>query len=639
MRYFVSMVLLSIATASVAQITSPPKPDSSTHVYRIGERPLPPSIAQELSRSQKNRTLVYRDTVRAADLEKEHFNDSTLQNYSDSAISMIDTAVSLPHKEWLDSELIEIPELTRMIGHTPRLGIHVHYNYPPSMTMETDFRAVPFDSTLVEQMNPVTRENLPFFDQSPIPMPLIPPEKSESFLEAGGGNIALPRVAGWLAQSLSERSVMNILGEYRSLAPAQSAIHSYGNFIAALNTQLGEDPSSEAFHSQDLTIQGGYATTSVATINISTNDHALGQLFGLASMEGDLSETFHYDARLEDHEWNDNFAIHESSQNAALGMRFDVSNVRVLAEGTYSGASLNTDTSVAAGTKPLGSVTTPIGAESAKALVGQRKAGDLEWYAGAEYLGGSGMNGAAYSAILPVARARMPLNARWELGATFEPQVLLASARLLSGINPFYSPGVVLQFRQSYPAFYAMVDGRSVVMDKINLAAFMNYLLSPDDEVRIEARYTTRDREPVFNAITIKDTTVFTVTPESTQRFEFTAAGNFLLFARDVLTGSAEFCSATLASGGTIPFEPSTKFTAEYHLNSIWNNVQPSIAFNLISRPGQTFTFLDVKVDAEINHAISVTGSIENLFGGASDFWPGYPEKPRSIWATVRYTF
>jgi hypothetical protein len=221
----------------------------------------------------------------------------------------------------------------------------------------------------------------------------------------------------------------------------------------------------------------------------------------------------------------------------------------------------------------------------------------------------------------------------------FEPQAQLASLRALTTTNPFYAPELVLQSKQSDASLQALVDGRSAMMDKINLAAFINYTLSPDDELRIEARYITRDREPIFNEVSMKDTSIFTVTPESTQRFELTAAGNFLLLSRDVFSAYVEYCSATLASGGAIPFEPNAKLDLQYHFYSIWDNVQPSLAYTIISRPGQTFTFLDVNVDARLSHEIALTASMENILGGASDFWPGYPEKPRSIWATIRYMF
>ncbi len=108
MKYALVFLLLMSASASFGQSLAPIK-DSSAIVRQPVHRPLPPSILAELRRSQKNRTLVYQDTLHAADLEREHFNDSVSREYADSAISTIDTAVSLSHKEWLDSELIEIP--------------------------------------------------------------------------------------------------------------------------------------------------------------------------------------------------------------------------------------------------------------------------------------------------------------------------------------------------------------------------------------------------------------------------------------------------------------------------------------------------------------------------------------------------
>ena len=469
-------------------------------------------------------------------------------------------------------------------------------------------------------------------------MPMEPLQKSESFLEAGGGNIALPHVAGWLSQTLSDRSAMNISGEYRSFGASQSAIHNFGNILATLSTQLGEDPALDAYHSQELNMQAGYAVKDVATNNLSTTDRALSQIFASASLVGDISKDFHYHASIEDHELDDGLSSRttESSQNVALGAQFDLSNIRVIADGNYSLAALFADTNVVTGANFFGGTSTPIHAESVKALIGERNRDSIEYYGGVELLAGTGVDGSTYTEIMPVLRARMQLSPLTLIGLSFEPQEQLASLRTLTNTNPFYAPELILLSKQNGSIISAPVDGRSVVMDKINLAAYMNYFISPDDELRVEARYITRDREAVFNSITSKDSaTIFTVTPESTQRFIFSANGNFIAFARDNVTGTLEFTSVT----PSIPYEATTKLFAEYHFNSIWENVQPSLAINVISRPGQTFTFLDINVKAEITPAVSLAGSIENLLGSPSDFWPGYPEKPRSIWATVRYTF
>jgi hypothetical protein len=635
MRYSIVVVLISIASLAVVsdafgQSVASVAKDSSAAILHTN-RALPPSMAAELRRAQKNRALVYHDTLHASDLEREHFNDSVSREYADSAISVVDTAVSLPHKEWLDSELVEIPELAR-------LGSHVHYNYPPSLMMETELRSTSFDSTLVERMNPVTRENLPYFDQSPLPIPLEPPARSESYLEAGGGNVALPRAAGWLAQPLSERSSMNLSGEYRSLQASRSAVHNFGDLSATLESQLGEDPALDAYHSQDLKVQAGYDVKSIAIDNLSKNDRALAQFSGLASIDGDVTRSFHYNARFEDHELSDGLSggASESSQDVALGTRFDVSNYRVIAEGNYSLASLSCDTNVTTGANFFGRMSTPIHAESAKALFGDPNDGNLSWYVGAEYLGGAGVDGSSYSAVLPALRGQMQINALTSIGASFEPQVQLASFRALTLVDPFYSPELVSQSKQNGLSIAAPVDGRSVVMDKINLAAFFNYMLSSDDELRVEARYITRDREPIFNIASAKDSAnLFTVTPESTQHFDFTAAGSIRVFSRDEITGTAEFISVDRS----IPFEPTATASLDYHFNSIWGAVEPSVSIQMISRPGETFTFLDANVDAQLSQAVVITVRLENILGGASDFWPGYPEKPQSIWATVRYRF
>ncbi len=629
MRCYIAMILLTLASSSFAQVTSPPANDSASHILQQTQRPLPPSIIAELRRSQKSRTLVYHDTLHAVDQERAHFNDSISQVYADSAISLVDTAVSLPQKAWLDSELVEIPELAR-------LGTHVHYNYPPSLVMETDIRSISFDSTLVEHMNPVTRENLPYFDQSPLPMPMAPLARSESFLEAGAGNVSLPRLAGWLSQTISERSAMNIFGTYQSLDATQSAVHNFGNIVASLSTQLGEDPASEPYRSQELNVQGGYAVKNVAVANASKGGRAISQLSGRASMEGDMSKDFHYSARLDDYELSDGLTsgTAESSQDVALGTRFDVGNIRATIDGNYSLSSLFLDTN-AAGASFFGGSSAAIHAQSVKALVGERM-GAIEWYAGAEYLGGSGVDGSAISELMPVLFGRMSVNTNLSVGASFEPQEQLASLRELTNTNPFYAPELILQTKQNGVLIPAPTDGRSAAIDKINLAAFMNYALSADDELSIEARYITRDGEAVFQVVGANDSTaVFTVAPESTQRFIFHASGSFLTTGRDILTASAEFCSVA----PLLPFETNAKAMVEYHFNSIWSTVQPSLAIQTISRTGATFTFLDANVEARLSQQMTLHVRIENILGSASDFWPGFSEKPRSIWATVRYTF
>ncbi len=570
------VLLIVLVLFPVAAFSQTAAPDTTPTKPWIA-RPLPPSIVAELRRSQKGQAFVFRDTISAQDIARAHFNDTGTAfgdtgaaGYTDSVISMIDTAVSLPHKEWLDSELVEIPELARF-------GTRMHFNYPPAIMVETNLKPVPFDSKLLAQMNPVIIENLPFFDQSPIPMPLRPARDFESFLEAGAGTVDLPRVSGWLSQSLSERSAVNLLGAYRNFSTSASAIHSYLNLGGRLDAELGPDPGLATFYSSDLAVHAGYSAKNIIDTNTSNADHSLAIFSASAELAGDISKGFHYDASFDDRELSDKYAsgATESSQAVALGTQFDLSSWRVNLGGNYSRASMTADTIPSEGTNFFKSISSAISAESLKALLGEH--GSVVWNAGIEYLGGNDLAG-SHSTLAPVAHVRLPLNARWELGAAFEPRVQLASLQALTDVNPFYSPELVLQSRTNEGT---AVDPRSVVIDKINLSAFMNYMLSPDDELRLEAGYIARDREPVFDEIAEQaSSNIFIVTPESTDRVSFSAAGNFLLLARDVLSASAGYTFSSIAGQNrAIPFEPNFKFSAGYHFNSIWNALQPQIFF------------------------------------------------------------
>jgi hypothetical protein len=628
MRRFIwtAFILLTCAPQLLyAQKTSPKKPVVNRDSLRIpaplvvpSGHTLPPSILAELRRSQTKRTITYYDTMRASDIARLHPDDSA-GTYSDSALTILDTAVSLSHKEWIDSELVEIPELVRF-------GTHLHFNYPVSIMTEPERRSVPFDSTLVEGMNPVTRENLPFFDQSPIPMPLQESQPVEAMVELGGGNIYQPLGKAWGAFTISPRTSLEGNVDFRSRSDVP--IRSYLNADLALNASLGPDPSSELYHGVDLRTDIGYSSKDVRI----TSDHIFPLFHIGASLDGNASDRLHYDLNVLDREFSENSGLFsESSQDVQGGFHYDpyISHFRFIGEAGYSHASERLDTI------PNFSVSNSISAEHVELLFGRRKGGDIEWYGGITYMGGSGLANATYSTLLPIARVRIPFNARWELGGSFEPQLQLASQVALSQINPFDLPS------GQDTAIGRAVDSRSVVMDKINFSAFMNYSLAPDDELRLEAHFITRDREPIFQASSISGSqTVFTVTPVSTRRLQFSAAGNFLLFTRDVLSGDVQISSATTtADDRAIPFEPTMKFSAAYHFNSISDAVHPSVEFRSIGRTGKTLTFLDAEARIVISRPFSIFLRAENILGGPSDFWTGYPEYPRSFWASARYVF
>jgi hypothetical protein len=179
-------------------------------------------------------------------------------------------------------------------------------------------------------------------------------------------------------------------------------------------------------------------------------------------------------------------------------------------------------------------------------------------------------------------------------------------------------------------------------MDMINIEGFMNYALSNDDEFRLEARFITRKHEPVFRTLWLIDSaTAFTNSAsDDTRHIELTASGSFLLFTGDVFTASLTASHASFIDlPDSLPFEPTMNFAATYHFNSVSDVLFPLLELRSISRPGFTMNLFHAEVRWELSRPVSIVIRGENLLGSASDFWPGYPEYPRSVWASVKYRF
>ncbi|MDP4198884.1 MAG: hypothetical protein Q8922_10920 [Bacteroidota bacterium] len=594
-------LLLLLPAAVLAQTGSV---DSTLRSASIS-RPLPPSMLQELRRSQKGRTLIYRDTVHASDLEHAHANDTTERAFSDSAFALVDTAVSLSHKEWLDSELVEIPELARF-------GNRVHFNYPAAIMTESEMTQVPFDSTILERMNPVTREVLPFFDQSPIPMSMPMPEPFEAFLEVGGGNIDQPAIYGFIKQAFDERMSYDASGDF--VERPSLPLHTFLSLDGAFHASLGTDPALLTRHASELDATLGIENRALTLISDSLGsrsmNHDMALLKAGITLHGEATELLQYQLHLADCEWSEDLTENpsESSQYFALGLGSTIASAfQVRAGLAYSRASLNTDGLVES--------------EDGSVLFGTKTNSEFAWDAGIKLLSGTGGG----TPLSPVAHLRIALNPRWEFGGSFDPQAQLSSMATLTAIDPFY----------------AQSSGRGAVIDKLNLAAFMNYAISADDVLRLEARVITRDHEPVFMAFRLRDSSILvTARQASTRREEFGASGNFLLFDRDILTASLKLTSATdLDSDIAMPFEPILKFEATYRFNSLWETFKPSLRFHSITLPDRTLGMIDFELRAQLTPALAGILQIENILNGASDFWPGYIESPRSVTVNARYAF
>lgn len=569
----------------------------------LGVRPqkqLPPSILAELRRSEHNRTLVYHDTVKASDLERAHAADTaSAGSFADSAITLMDTAVSLSHKEWLDSELVEIPELHRV-------GSRVHFEYPPSIMTESEMTKVAFDSTILFRMNPVSREVLPFFDESPIPMPLPIPKPFEAMVEAGGGNLgALAR--GFFERRISPRVAVNARADYES--NSSLALHSFFDVAGTLNASLGSDPALAPHESSELTAFLNYTGRSLSMLNDSNRTRTM-SLFKLgASLEGE-SDALHYAASATHRQWNENLLpdLGEATEYLSGNADLAVSNAYTLyADVTYSRAALM-DSSA-------------IGSEHLALRFGTTKNASIAWDAGIALLGGSDVS----QSIAPIVHVRLSLNPRWEIGASLDPKSSLSCMTTLTAIDPFYRS----------------LSGRGAVVDKINLLGYMTYALSADDALRIEANYIARDHEPVFASQIMSDSSVTQIAvPASTKRLAVTGSGNFLLFTRDVLTASLTLTSATnVDSDRTMSYEPSMRFEAAYRFNSMSDVVRPLVRARVIVLPDHTLNMLDLAVNADIWKTVTATFALNNILNGRSDFWPGYAEAPRSVLVSLRYGF
>src|SRR5207245_1731330 len=162
------------------------------------------------------------------------------------------------------------------------------------------------------------------FDQSPMPMPLLPTRRTEAFIEAGFGNeasngvAALPLLRGWFSQSLSPRTVLQMEANYHSFDKSVSAISNYASMHGKLGVQLGEDPAIYPFHSSALTLSAGYKAKSLSPDF--KLDRSLNDLFGAASVIGDMSDRFHYTLATDIHNFSYNLNDAELSENISAAV-------------------------------------------------------------------------------------------------------------------------------------------------------------------------------------------------------------------------------------------------------------------------------------------------------------------------------
>lgn len=620
-------LLLVISDIASAQVTA------QENEWR--GRPLPPSLQAEIRQlraKQGSRTIVYRDTVRGSQLARTAFMDSTFEfdstvTFADSALSVIDSGVSLTHKEWLDSMIVELPELARF-------GDQVHFNYSPQILTEPQRKQVEITPLAIAGINPIVKENLPYFDQSPIPIPLTQGRRGEGFLLGGAGNEYLPRIEGGLSYTFTDRLSLNADGVFSRNAGV-GAIKDHLAVNAKLNGELGIESALEEFRAVALTalvnVSGKSFETAIDAQGDSLSMHRLSSFAFGFDLDGKITQSVGLLIGGTYSAFSDDLirTVRENNERLYAHLTKDFGNDFRFRGEVDLGFADREELLVNSAVTPTNS----LGMRTYRALLGQRSWGWIEWFGGLRYISASDGTGNKRR-ILPQGMIRIPLNPRWEIGGSFEPNSYLNSHRELAQFNPFYSPNLAVQLDST-------IDPRRIAIDKLNVAGFMNYMLSPDDQIRTEVRYIDRDDEPIFFARELASgRTEFIARPGDTRRLIVTGAGNFLMFKRDILTAGVEFRSATIVGEDVaVPFEPVLKLTGSYSFNSIAPYLRPEVEFNYLSRADHSMAVVNLGATFIFGRRVSVLLRAENILNSPNDYWTGYNEFPRSIWGGFRYEF
>ena len=640
--------------AAHAQLTQPtpkkPKGPTSTHSKMVG-RPLPPSMQAELAKDRGTaaKKIVYRDTVKGSQLQSALSRDTSMGSDSlfqlahDSAEAVIDSTVSEPHKAHLDSMILELPEFTGTLDRP-------HFDYPLSIMTEPYRTLVEFDSTIVGKMNPITRERLPYFDQHPIPLPLEMRSPRSGWIEVGAGVPKFPSLAGGYSAQLSNRWSTDLEANFLHNGSA-NPVSLLWALRASATGALVQDPSPDL----NSTIALHFATTgrqvSLWRDTLSSpfqSDYLLLQHTFGAEINGGLGDKSGYHADLGASFLSDNSTQSLSQDHEWLGLSGNVGFGRS-DFGVVGSFQLD---HVGAESTPLRSGT-PI---AASGLVAQSFAlrltnhgtSGIDWSAGLTLFSGSDIEAASTIRLLPSATISMQINPRWTIGAAFLPQAQLLDHAALSAINPFWSPLAANEGLRTdsvasvQPLWrYSATDPRRVALDVINLHGFTSYTLTADDEIRADVELVDRDRDVIFyeHSLDSSHSSFYTMSGE-TRRFSASVTANLLLFTKDILTASFRYSSATVVgSDAGVPFEPSLRIHAEYRLRSLLENVVPAIQFDHVARSARSVSLVGLSGTVELSAKSAILVRLENLLGGASDYWSGYQEMPRSVWAAFRYSF
>ncbi len=587
------------------------------------ERALPPSLQRELKLrgGKAPRIVSFTDTVKAQTRISQSIRDTSMQELDstkvqDSAVVMIDSSVSLSHKELLDSMLAELPEYET----TPNGG---RFKYPPDILVETQRKTVLFDTTIYSHIEPVSRELLPYFDVLPLPLPITPRETKRFFIDAGVGAPSAPSVrAEWMPIS-SDKISITVFGNYLNRIGDASALKSLirvgakGNILFPSDDIVSSILPHLSFNATSASISRLFITrTDSSSRSRASNDIALQFTVG-------ESKQLRLESKADVNIFHDEAGTPHSEQCGAVGLRF-IKDVSDSSKRVEFGLSLK-------GAGAFNDSSSSLSLWRIDALYHYNDIAPFEWALGAKVAGAADISSSRTS-ILPIAKLIFRPTDEFTIGAAFAPEENINTLSSLSHTNLFYA----------FQRTSVQHDPRFVSTDELNIQAFTSYFLSLSDKIRGEVRFITRKNEVIFDKITdsLTGRSLFITHPSDTRRIEAELGANLLFFAHDELSATLHFTSATDATNDkALQYEPTFRTEASWTFRSLSEKLLPRLEFVSIGRKDRSLTFINAELHYPLASNAAITLRAENIFGSAGDFWDGYNEYPRSVLLSVRATF
>ncbi len=580
---------------------------------------LPPSLERELKMrgATSARVVRFSDTVKADRLISQSLRDSSATELDstmvhDSAVITIDTAVSLSHKEWLDSMLTELPETE----HTPE-GLRFHY--PDEMMISTARRPIPQDTSLPLKMDPVSKEDLPLFDALPIQRPLTPKPPSRFSFFIGGGTPMLPEGSATLLLSNGDHS--SIEARASGMLRSGDATAITGKWDASVSSLF-----SFAAPTPDPTDARPLLSVTLGSSGLSReiDSSTLHPTYSLMNTIASFSSTF---GSLEAAQMKLSGSVQFTSDNAGAGVsersgaitaglrhaESDSSNEWLLDLG-YTGAS--TTTNVLQNNGALGMF-------SAVASIASARTSSFYWRAGVRAILTNDADD-AHSYFFPSIEIGKQLTNDLRLSLSIDRSATVRSFAALYNENPFYAPLL------SNDTLF-LHDNRRVAVDNYTFGAQAEYYLSSDDYLSVHLGYSKRHNDVAFFGMLGSDSIVrFYPQALDDRCFTFDFSGELLFFRNDRFRFSAHFASTQSADSleKQLPYVPTMKTDASYTFGTALEPLLPGVGVTAISTQTKNLFYLNAFASYRLDEHWSFKTTFDNILGTRADFWDGYNEHP-----------